>query len=133
MNNDPSMWRCLKRLTGSESLDPEQVGVGRRFVLSAHYELVMPGTYHVDPATGVKVWSEPALVLVVSVAHPDWASSQGRALYYGLSRSFFTAGLDPNASDRAKLIAAVLPILKADIERLGTAEAPDSLPKTRFV
>ncbi|MFC1484335.1 hypothetical protein ACFL5M_00740 [Candidatus Neomarinimicrobiota bacterium] len=133
MNDDPSMWKPLERLTDSESLDPEQVSVDGRFVLSAHYDLVMPGTYQVEPATGGRAWSEPVLVLVVSVGHPDWSSSQGRALYYGLSRSFFTAGLDPNASDRAKLMAAVLPILKADIERLGSADAPDSLPKTRFV
>ena len=133
MNEDPRMWRPLKRLTESEPVEPEQVGVDPRFVLSSHYELVMPGIYHADPETGTKAWLEPALVLLVSVNHPDWPSDQGRVLYYGLSRSFFNPGPDPSAGDRAKLMAAALPLLKTDIERIGSSDVPDSLPKTRFV
>jgi len=133
MNEDSRMWISLKKLTESESVDPEQVGVNPRFVLSSHYELVRPGTYHVDPATGTKAWSEPALVLLVSVDHSGWPSAQPHVLYYGLSRSFFSSGLDPNAGDRAKLMAAAMPVLKEDIERIGSSDVPDSLPKTRFV
>jgi hypothetical protein len=133
MNEDPRMWRSLKTLTESEPVEPGQVGVAPRFVLSSHYELVMPGTYHARPATGPKAWSEPALVLLVSVDHPDWPSNQRHVLYYGLSRSFFSSGLDPSAGDRANLMAAALPLLKADIERIGSSDVPDSLPKTRFV
>lgn len=133
MNEDSRMWISLKKLTESESVDPEQVGVNHRFVLSSHYELVRPGTYHVDPATGTKAWSEPALVLLVSVDHSGWPSAQPHVLYYGLSRSFFSSGLDPNAGDRAKLMAAAMPVLKEDIERIGSSDVPDSLPKTRFV
>lgn len=133
MNEDQRMWRPLKRLTESEPVEPEQVGVDPRFVLSSYYELVMPGIYHADPATGTKAWSEPALILLVSVDHPDWPSDQGHVLYYGLSRSFFNPGPDPSAGDRAKLMAAALPLLKEDIERIGSSDVPDSLPKTRFV
>lgn len=133
MNEDPRMWRPLKRLTESEPVEPEQVAVDPRFVLSSHYELVMPGIYHADRATGTKAWSEPALVLLVSVDQPDWPSDQRHVLYYGLSRSFFNPGPDPSAGDRAKLMAAALPHLKTDIERIGSSDVPDSLPKTRFV
>lgn len=133
MNEDQRMWRPLKRLTESEPVEPEQVGVDPRFVLSSYYELVMPGIYHADPATGTKAWSEPALVLLISVDQPDWPSDQRHVLYYGLSRSFFNPGPDPSAGDRAKLMAAALPLLKTDIERIGSSDVPDSLPKTRFV
>ena len=133
MNEAPRMWRSLKKLTESEPVEPEQVGVDPRFVLSSHYELVMPGIYHADPATGTKAWSEPALVLLVSVDHPDWSSDQRHVFYYGLSRSFFNPGPDPGAGDRAKLMAAALPLLKTDIEGIGSSDVPDSLPKTRFV
>ena len=133
MNEDSRMWISLKKLTESESVDPEQVGVNPRFVLSSHYELVRPGTYHVDPATGNKVWSEPALVLVVSVDHPNWSAAQQHVLYYGLSRSFFSSGLDPSNEDRTKLMAAAMPILKVDIEQIGNSDVPNSLPKTKFV
>ena len=133
MNEDSSMWKTLKKLTKAEPVDPEQVGVDSRFILLSHYELVMPGTYNVDPSTGNKVWSEPALVWVVSVDHPDWSSSQQHKLFYGLSRSFFNSGLDPGDEDRIKLMTAAMPILKLDIERLGNSDLPDSLPKTKFV
>ncbi|NVL90965.1 MAG: hypothetical protein HWN69_08250 [Desulfobacterales bacterium] len=133
MNEDSSMWRSLKKLTKAEPVDPEQVGVDSRFILLSHYELVRPGTYHVDPATGNKVWSEPALVLVVSVDHPNWSSSQQHVLYYGLSRSFFSSGLDPSDEDRTKLMTAAVPILKVDIEQTGNSDVPGSLPKTKFV
>ena len=119
MSEDSSMWRSLKKLTRAEPVDPEQVGVDSRFILLSHYELVMPGTYIVDPSTGNKVWSEPALVLVVSVDHPNWSSSQLHELYYGLSRSFFSSGIDPSYEDRTKLMTAVMPILKLDIEQIG--------------
>lgn len=133
MNENPRMWKRLKRLTESEPVEPKQVGVDPRFVLSSHYELVMPGIYYADPETGTKAWSEPALVLLVSVDHPDRLSGQGHVLYYGLSRSFFNPGPDPSAGDRAKLMATALPLFKEDIERIGSSDVPDSLPKTRFV
>jgi len=133
MNEDSSMWKTLKQLTKDESVDPEQIGVDSRFILLSHYELVMPGTYKIDPSTGNKVWSEPALVLVVSVNHPDWPTAQQRVLYYGLSRSFFSSGLDPSDEDRTKLMAATLPMLKGDIGQIGNSDVPDSLPKTKFV
>jgi len=133
MNEDSSMWRSLKKLTKVEPVDPEQVGVDSRFILLSHYELVMPGTYNVDPSTGNKVWSEPALVLVVSVDHPNWSSSQQHKLFYGLSRSFLSSGINPGDEDRIKLMTAAMRILKVDIERIGNSDLPDSLPKTRFV
>jgi hypothetical protein len=131
MKGDPDMWRTLKTVSEKEPLRAVQVGVDPHFVLSSQYEWVMPGIYHVDPTTGTKAWAEPALVLVVSVDHPDWPSPQH--LYYGLSRSDFTSGLDPRAEDRSKLMAAALPLLKTDIQRLGSSDVPDSLPKTRFI
>ena len=127
------MWKTLKKLTKDEPVDPDQVGVDSRFILLSDYELVMAGTYNVDPSTGNKVWSEPALVLVVSVDHPDWSSSQQHKLFYGLSRSFFSAGIDPGDEDRIKLMTAAMPILKMDIERIGNSDLPDSLLKTEFV
>ena len=133
MNEDSRMWRSIKKLTEAEPVDPEQVGVDSRFILSSHYELVRPGTYYLEPATGNKAWSEPALVLVVSVNHPDWSSAQQRVLYYGLSRSFFSSGLDPSDEDRTKLMAATVTILKGDIGQIGNSDVPDSLPKTKFV
>ncbi len=133
MNKDLSMWKTLKKLTKAEPVDPEQVGVESRFILLSHYELVMPGTYNVDPSTGNKVWSEPALVWIVSVDHADQASSQQHKLFYGLSRSFFSSGIDPGDEDRIKLMTAAMPILKLDLERLGNSDLPDSLPKTKFV
>jgi len=133
MNEDSSMWKTLKRLTKDEPVDPEQIGVDSRFTLLSHYELVMPGTYSIDPSTGNKVWSEPALVLVVSVDHPDWSSSQQRKLFYGLSRSFFSSGIDPSDEDRLKLMTAASPILKMNIEGIENSDLPDSLPKTKFV
>ena len=133
MNEDSSMWKILKQLTKDESVDPEQIGVDSRFILLSHYELVMPGTYKIDPSTGNKVWSEPALVLVVSVNHPDWPTAQQRVLYYGFSRSFFSSGLDPSDEDQTKLMAATLPMLKGDIGQIGNSDVPDSLPKTKFV
>lgn len=133
MDEDPSMWKTLKQLTKDESVDPEQIGVDSRFILLSHYELVMPGTYKIDPSTGNKVWSEPALVLVVSVNHPDWPTTQQHTLYYGLSRSFFISGLDPSDEDRTKLMVATLPMLKVDIGQIGNSDVPDSLPKTKFV
>ena len=136
MNEDSSMWKTLKILTKDEPVDPEQIGVDSRFSLLSHYELVTPGTYSIDPSTGNKVWSEPALVLVISVDHPDWSSSQQHRLFYGLSRSFFGSGKNPGGEDRVKLMTAVLPILKMDIESIGSignANLPDSLPKTKFV
>ena len=132
MDEDSRMWRSLKELTESEPLDPEQVGVDPRFMLSFHYELIMPGTYHVAPGTSAKAWSEPALILFVSVNHPDWPTRQ-QVLHYGLSRSFFSSGLDPSAEDRAKLMAAAIPLLKEDIERIDHPKVPDSLPKTKFI
>lgn len=133
MNEDSSMWRSLKKLTKAEPVDPEQVGVDSRFILLSHYELVMPGSYNIDPSTGNKVWPEPALVLVVSVDHPNWSSSQQHELHYGLSRSFFSSGIDPSEEDRNKLMTAAIPILKLDIEQIGNSDVPDSLPKTKFV
>jgi len=133
MNENSRMWRSIKKLTKAEPIDPEQIGVDSRFILSSHYELVMPGTYYVDPVTGSKAWSEPALVLVVSIIHADWSSAQQHVLYYGLSRSFFNSGLDPSDEDRTKLMAATLPILKVDIGQIGKSDVPDSLPKTKFV
>jgi hypothetical protein len=125
------MWKRLKTVSEKEPLEAAQVGIDPHFVLSSQFELVMPGIYDVDPTSHTKAWAEPALVLVVSVDHPDRPSTQH--LYYGLSRSDFTSGLDPRAEDRAKLISAALPLLKTDIQRLGSSDAPDSLPKTRFI
>ncbi len=133
MNEGLHMWKPLEEPTKSESVDPEHVGVDPRFVLSSHFQLMLPGTHHVDPATGTKAWSEPVLVLFVSVDHPDWSSSQLHVLYYGLSRRSFSSGLDPRTGDRAKLMAAARPLLKADIERIGSSDVPDSLPKMKYV
>jgi hypothetical protein len=54
MNEDSSMWRILEEPTKDEPVDPEKVGVDPRFILLAHYELVMPGSYNIDPSTGIK-------------------------------------------------------------------------------
>ncbi|MBW1738222.1 MAG: hypothetical protein JRI79_15655 [Deltaproteobacteria bacterium] len=133
MNEDSRMWRSIKKLTKAEPIDPEQVGVDSRFILSSHYELVMPGTYYVEHVTGIKAWSEPALVLVVLLNHPAWPSAQQHVLYYGLSRSFFSSGVDPSDEGRTKLMGATLPILKGDIGQIGNSDVRDSLPKTKFV
>ena len=133
MIEDLRMWRSLKKLTEAEEVDTKQAGVDSQFILLSHYELVIPGTYNIDPSTGNKVWSEHALVLVVSVDHPDWSSSERRELFYGLSRAFFTSGIHPSDEDRTKLMTAAVPILKEDIERLGNPDVSDSLPKTKFL
>jgi len=133
MKEDLKMWRSLKKLTEAEAVDTAQVGVDSRFTLHSNYELVMPGTYIIDPSTGIKVWSEPALVLVILVDHPDWYSTERRELFYGLSRAFFSSGIDPSDEDRAKLMIMAMPILKEDIERIGNLDVPDSLPKTKFL
>lgn len=132
MDEDLNMWRSVEKLTDSEPLDSKQVGVESRFVLSYHYELVHPGTYHLNPDTKIEAWVEPALILFVSVSHPNLPTTP-TVLHYGLSRSFFSFGLEPNAKDRTKLMAAAIPLLKEDIERIGYQEVPNSLSKTRFV
>jgi hypothetical protein len=132
MGEDSKMWRSVEKLTNSEPLDSKQVGVESQFVLSYHYELVYPGTYHLDPETKIKAWVEPALILFVSVNHSDLPKTP-TVLHYGLSRSFFSSGLEPNAKDRTKLMDAAMPLLKEDIKQIGCQEVPNSLSKTRFI
>jgi len=132
MSDDADMWRS-EMLTKNEPIDPKQIGVDAKYSLDAHYELVFPGTYHIDPPTGLKVWSEPALVLVVSVTNSDWARDDSHALHYGLTRSLWGSRPSPGAADQAKLMTAAKPLIKAHIAQLGTPQVPSSLPKTRFL
>jgi len=131
MIDDPQMWRSIKKLPGSETLDPLQIGVDGRYALSTHYEVVMPGSYRSDSQTGLRVWSEPMLVLFVSVTRPDWPPDTTRVLHYGLTRSLWVSSAEPSAPDRTRLMAASAPFFKVDIEQPGTADVPDTLSKMR--
>ena len=132
MGEDLTMWSSIKMLSDQKSLSPQAVGLEAKFKLSYHFELAMPGTYHEDPLTKVKAWSEPVLVVFVSVNHPDLPNSP-HVLHYGLSRSFFSSPPDPSNDDQEKLLSAARQLLKADIERIGDSSVPNLLHKTKFI
>jgi len=136
MNENSNKRRTSEYPTNNKSLDPEKVGVDSQFALLFHYRFVYPDTCTESPVAGnktIKAWSEQALVLVVYVNNSDWPPSRHYELFYGLSRSHFGSGLEPTIEVQRKLLDAALPIIRADIERIGATDLPDSLANTKFV
>ena len=119
---------CDGHTNGFRHLETDLGGLEEEFDVGIKIEEEESHLYEQDPATGLKAWYEPRLVLYASVVHKNFPNDR-HTLRYGLTRTAY--GTELKSIDEAKplLVKLALPLLERDLKKMEAGGEPESATK----